>query len=118
MCNHGNEAGGMTHFDHNHYFIELLQDLAPGLSSGAMVAARQERARDFVAELRRWLESEALSDDVSDLKVTALGRVMMTCAPMVVDWLADMDHPDVVAISLSSARGQTGALATVMPRTA
>ena len=108
----------MTNFDHNHYFIELLQDLSPGLSSGAMVQARQERARDFVAELRRWLETEAISDDVSDLKVTALGRVMMTCAPGIVDWLADMDHPDVVSISLSSARGQGGQIATAMPRTA
>lgn len=108
----------MTHFEHNHYFVELLQDLAPGLSSGAMVVARQERARDFVAELRRWLETESLSEDVSDLKVTALGRVMMTCSPVVVDWLADMDHPDVVSISLSSARGYAAQAAASLPRTA
>lgn len=108
----------MTHFDHNHYFVELLQDLAPGLSSGAMVVARQERARDFVAELRRWLETESLAGDVSDLKVTALGRVMMTCNPIVADWLADLDHPDVVSISLSSARGQSMLPSAALPRTA
>lgn len=96
----------MTHFEHNHYFIELLQDLAPGLSSGAMVAARQERARDFMGELHSWLEKNNLSAHVSDVKVTALGRVMMTCNPAVVDWLTDMDHPDIVSISLSSVRNQ------------
>lgn len=113
-----NGRTAVTHFEHNHYFVELLQDLAPGLSSGAMVLARQERARDFVAELRRWLETESLSNDVSDLKVTALGRVMMTCNPSVADWLADLDHPDVVSISLSSTRGQGGQLAASLPRIA
>lgn len=108
----------MTHFEHNHYFVELLQDLAPDLSSGAMVAARQERARDFVADLRRALEKDLLADEVSDLKVTALGRVMMTCSPQVVEWLLDMDHPDVVTVALSSGRGQTGLSGNVMPRTA
>lgn len=107
----------MTHFEHNHYFIELLQDLAPGLSSGAMVVARQERARDFVGELRHWLEQENFADEVSEVKVTALGRVMMTCNPNVVDWLADMDHPDIVSISLSSVRGQ-GTPAAVVSRIA
>jgi hypothetical protein len=93
----------MTHSEHNHYFIELLQDLSPELSSGELVRARQERARDFVAQLHTWLEREQLADDVSDLKVTALGRIMLTASADVAERLADIDHPDIATISLSSA---------------
>jgi hypothetical protein len=93
----------MTHYDHNHYFIELLSDLAPELSSGELVRMRQERARDFAAELRTWFEAQGVAEDVSDLKVTALGRIMLTAAPDVAERLADLDHPDVATISLSSS---------------
>ena len=89
-------------YEHNHYFIELLHDLAPHLSSGEAVAARLDRARDFVAEIRRWLEGQHLTDDVSALKTTALGRIMITCAPDIIDRLQDLDHPDVISISLST----------------
>lgn len=92
----------MTHYDHNHYFIELLQDVSPNLSSGELVAARLERARDFLAEIRQWLERRLLTHDVSELKVTALGRIMVTCAPEVMDELNKLDHPDVVSVSLSA----------------
>jgi len=96
-------------YEHNHYFIELLHDLSPQLSSGEVVSARLERARDFVSEIRQWLESQFLTDEVTTLKVTALGRVMLTCAPEIIDRLQDLDHPDVMSISLS-----TPAVAPVM----
>lgn len=92
----------MTNYEHNHYFIELLQDISPQLSSGELVAMRQERARDFVAEIRGWLERQFMSDDVSELKVTVLGRVMITCAPEVIEKINELDHPDVISVSLSS----------------
>ncbi|MGE3769620.1 MAG: hypothetical protein AB7G06_01565 [Bdellovibrionales bacterium] len=105
----------MTHFEHNHYFIELLQDLAPELSSGELVKMRVERARDFIAELRGWLETEHLSEEVSDLKVTALGRIMLTASQDVAERLSDMDHPEIAAISYSS---QHAGATNVMSRTA
>jgi len=105
----------MTHFEHNHYFIELLQDLAPELSSGELVRLRQERARDFVAEIRNWLEVHHLSDEVSDLKVTALGRIMMTASPYAAEMLSDLDHPEVATITVSST---TNSGATTVPRSA
>jgi len=102
----------MTRSEHNHYFIELLQDLSPELSSGELVRARQERARDFVAQLRTWLETEQLDDDVSDLKVTALGRIMLTSSPDVAERLSDLDHPDIAAISLSSGQNTASSVRT------
>lgn len=105
----------MTHYEHNHYFIELLQELAPDLSSGELVKMRQERAHDFIADLRGWLESEQLSGDVSDIKVTALGRIMMTTSPEVAERLTELDHPDIATISLSSSYSIAG---TTIPRTA
>lgn len=107
----------MTHYDHNHYFIELLQELAPDLSSGELVKMRQERARDFIADLRGWLEAEQLTADVSDIKATALGRVMMTASPEVAERLTEFDHPDVALISLASSTAAGSGMLTV-PRTA
>ena len=103
-------------YEHNHYFIELLHDLAPHLSSGEVATARLDRARDFVSEIRQWLEGQLLTDEVTALKVTALGRVMLTCAPEIIERLQELDHPDVMSISLSAplatpAMAQTGRIA-------
>lgn len=103
-------------YEHNHYFIELLHDLSPYQSSGEVVNARIERARDFVSEIRQWLEGQHLTHDVTTLKVTALGRVMLTCAPEIIDRLHDLDHPDVMSISVPTPSApalslQTGRIA-------
>ena len=89
-------------YEHNHYFIELLHDLSPQLSSGEAISARLDHARDFVSEIRRWVEGQHLSEEVSGLKVTALGRIMVTSTPDFIDRLHDLDHPDVMSISLST----------------
>ena len=84
---------------HNHYFIELFHDLNPTLSSGAAAGARHARARDFVKTLQGWLDDQLLADEVSALKVTVLGRIMLTCSPELVERLEELDLPDIVAIT-------------------
>ncbi len=90
-------------YNHNHYFIELFHDLSPALSSGAAAAVRHARARDFVKTLQGWLDDQLLADEVSALKVTVLGRIMLTCSPELVERLEELDLPDVIAITSPAA---------------
>lgn len=85
--------------DHNHYFVELFHDLNPTLSSGALAGARHARARDFVTTLQGWLDDQMLANDVSAIKVTVMGLVMLTCSPDLIERLEELDLPEVVGIT-------------------
>ena len=89
----------MTTADHNHYFIELSEPAGDLLSSGTAASLRAERARAFIANLQQWLADEGLSDQLSALRITALGQIMLTCTPNLIAQAQAAAWPDVSTIT-------------------
>ena len=89
----------MTTADHNHYFIELSESFDEPLSSGAAASLRTERARAFIDGLCDWLDMEDLTGELSALRVTALGHIMLTCTPALIAQVQAADWPDIAAVT-------------------
>jgi hypothetical protein len=87
----------MNH-DHHHYFIELQPAGVAPIPRNREAEARREQAVLFIATIYDWLKNHDLNDKVSEMDVTALGQVRITCDAEIIHRIRGEDALSIAAI--------------------
>ena len=86
----------------NHYFIELQSDKTEPVPRYRETELRRELAAQFVEVIGEWLKEQDLDDQVSDIAITALGQVQITCEANVINQIRNQDVMEIAAVRQGS----------------
>jgi hypothetical protein len=82
--------------DHFRYFIVLPPEKTATGAVSLQSEARRQVAMEFVNLLREWVVENGQQDLISDLNVTMLGQIQITCHP---SFIEQIRRQDVLAIA-------------------
>jgi len=86
----------------NRYFIELQPEGEP-VPRYRENETRRQQATQFVAMIHEWLKEKELESKVSDMVITALGQVQITCEADVIGMLRHHEEQNIATIRQASA---------------
>jgi len=86
----------------NRYFIELQPEGAP-VPRYQEVETRRQQAAQFITGLYQWLKEKELDAKVSDMAITALGQVQITCEADIIGLIRHQEEDNIAAIRQAAA---------------
>jgi hypothetical protein len=95
-------SGGAVQGEKNRYFIELQQEGEP-VPRHREAEIRRQQATQFVAMIHEWLKEKELENKVSDMAITALGQVQITCEADIIGMIRREEEDNIAAIRQASA---------------
>ena len=87
----------------NRYFIELQPETGDPVPRYQETETRRIQATQFIAMISEWLKEKELENKVSDLAITALGQVQITCEADIIGMLRREEEENIAAIRHASA---------------
>jgi hypothetical protein len=84
--------------DLKRYFIELQPVEGETVPRHQETAKRRELAAQFLKNVGLWLHQHEMADKVSEMAITALGQVQMTCVPDVINHIRHYDDLNIANI--------------------
>jgi hypothetical protein len=86
----------------NRYFIELQPETGDPVPRYQEAETRRHQATQFIAMIHDWLREKELENKVSDLAITALGQVQITCEADIIGMLRRDEEENIAAIRQAS----------------
>lgn len=87
----------------NRYFIELQPEIGDPVPRHMETETRRLQATHFIAMIHEWLKEKELENKVSNLAITALGQVQITCEADIIGMLRYEEEENIAAIRQASA---------------
>lgn len=92
----------------NRYFIELLPQESEPVPRYRETELRRETAVQFIETVNSWLQQNELISKVTNMAVTALGQVQITCEPDIIHQIRNRDLPNIVTIRQGAMPSEGG----------